>query len=116
MQTADAKAEVDTTLLGDSWTGNGAYTIVKACKAYNADDDFTVYAARITAPGLEDGQTLFWRQGGRTAGEGLLVGDTVTRQFSVWGADARAGSPADEQVNDARESAEGQAVIACAEG
>lgn len=111
--TQDARAEVDATLLGDAWTGHGAYSIVKACKA--AGDGFSVYAARITAPGLEDGQTLFWRVGGDSVRAGDITGDTLTRQFSQWGSATAVGSSADEQVNDARDSDAGKAVIACAE-
>ncbi len=111
----DATAEAESDLLGENWTGSGTYTVVGACKAYNADDDFTAYAARIIAPGVEDGLTLFWRMNGQTMGDGLLVGDTVTREFSVWGADANVGSPIDEAVNDAKDSDEGEAAIACAE-
>ena len=88
--TEDVTAEANRELLGENWTGNGTYTVVRACKAYNADDDFTAYVARITAAGFEDGLTLFWRLNGQAMGDGLLTGDTVTREFSVWGAAANA--------------------------
>ena len=113
LRTATAEAESD--LLGENWTGSGTYTLVGACKAYNAEDDFTAYAARITAPGFEDGVTLFWRMNGEALGDGLLTGDTVTREFSAWGELSNTGSPIDEAVNEAKASDEGEAAIECAE-
>ena len=108
---ADATAEVDTVLLGENWTGSGSYTILKAGKAYNSAGDFTVYATKINSPGAE-GLVLFWRADGSQLTDGLIIGDIVTREFSVWGAAASPGSPIDDQVEIAKISPEGQAVLA----
>ncbi len=101
-------------LLGENWTGSGDYVLLSASSAYSAGGDFTVYAARIDAPGAE-GLCLFWRADGTSLdGGGLIIGDTVTRKFSVWGSAASAGSPADDRVRDAKRSPAGRAVIAAA--
>jgi hypothetical protein len=68
-------------------------------------------AARVSVPG-EDTLCLFWYMGGKAPGDGLIIGDTVTRAFSVWGAAATDGSPADDQVRALKKTDEGIAAIA----
>lgn len=108
--THDATAEVDTKLLGPSWTGFGDYTILAARKAYSSSDDFTAFAARLDASGVSD-LCLYWWLGGRNFGDGLLIGDTVTRGFSDWGAAATADSPAARLVRESKLTSVGQSVV-----
>ncbi len=109
--TQSATREVEGTLLGDAWIGAGSYTLHAAAKAYNAAGDFTAYAARISAPGADD-LCLYWYAGGRNFGDGLTLGDTVTREFSDWGSLASADSPAASTVRASAATPEGRAVIA----
>ncbi|HSJ71058.1 MAG TPA: hypothetical protein VLA29_05350 [Acidimicrobiia bacterium] len=110
--TSSAQSEVDGTLLGDAWIGSGSYTILATSKASGSDagEPFQVYAARIDAPGAED-LCLFWYADGARLGDGLTLGDTVTREFSDWGSAVTAGSPAAEVFRGASNTPEGQAVI-----
>lgn len=104
VETADAAADVEELLLGENWIGPGTYETVAAAKASTVEGD-TVYAARIRTGDRE--VVLFWRQDA----SGLLIGDAVTRQYSVWGQAAVAGSPADQLVEEAKQSAAGRAVL-----
>lgn len=109
--TQGAMSEVEGTLLGDAWIGSGNYTVHATAKAYNAAEDFTAFAARISAPGADD-LCLYWYPGGQTFGDGLTIGDTVTRAFSDWGSAASADSPAADLVRSSGSTPEGRAVIA----
>ena len=102
---------MNSTLLGAAWIGSGAYTLHDAAKAYGASEDFTAYAARISSPGAED-LCLYWYSGGQAFGDGLTIGDTVTRAFSEWGSAADASSPAAGTVRESQNTPEGRAVIA----
>ena len=82
-----------------------------AAKAYDASEDFTAYAARISSPGAED-LCLYWYSGGQAFGDGLTIGDTVTRAFSDWGSAADASSAAAGTVRESQNTPEGRAVIA----
>ena len=106
----DASAAVDGFLLGEYWTGSGPYTIEAAASAFSSTGDFQVFAARIAGPGIEE-TTLFWRADGRELGDGLIIGDTVTRRYSIWGEATAGGSPADRKVQNAKSSPEGEAVL-----
>ena len=110
--TSSAQGEVDGTLLGDAWIGSGSYTVLATSKATGTDagEPFQVYAARIDAPGAED-LCLFWYADGARLGEGMIIGDTVTRQFSEWGSAAAAGSAAADVARAASRTPEGLAVI-----
>ncbi|MCH7845272.1 MAG: hypothetical protein IH850_05515 [Acidobacteria bacterium] len=107
----DAIGDVDGRLLGSAWIGSGTYTLHDAAKAYSASEDFTAYAARISVTGAED-LCLYWYSGGQAPGDGLTIGDTLTRQFSDWGSVAEAGSQADDTVRASKSTPEGRAVIA----
>jgi hypothetical protein len=72
--------------------------------------DATAVAARVSVPGI-DVLCLFWYVGGQNPGDGLIIGDTVTREFSVWSSAATVGSPADETVSELKGTPEGKAVI-----
>jgi hypothetical protein len=103
---------VDSTLLGDgNYTGSGSYAVYGARKAYSSEHDASAVAARISVPG-EESLCLFWYMGGRSQVGGDIIGDTVTRAFSVWGEAATAGSPADDQVRALKKTDEGTAVVA----
>ncbi len=93
--TEDATADVEDLLLGENWTGQGTYEMVAAAKATTEGGD-TVYAAQIRTGGSDI--VLFWRQDA----SGLLIGDAITRRYSVWGQAATAGSPAGRLVEDAK--------------
>jgi hypothetical protein len=84
--------------------------VYEANRAYSSEHDATAVAARISVPG-EESLCVFWYMGGRSQGVGLIIGDTVTRAFSVWAAVA-AGSPADDQVRALKKTDEGIAAIA----
>lgn len=107
--TEDATAVVESILLGDAWIGRGEYSVEAARKAYSAQCDCTVIAARIEINGGD--RTLFWRADGRAVGDGLIVGDATTRRFSDWGAAAGPGSPADQLAEAAKDTDEGKAVL-----
>lgn len=111
VQTSSAVSEVQNTLLGDAYIGSGSYTVHQAAKAYNSEEDFTAYSARVSVPGVDD-LCLYWYSGGRTFGDGLTLGDTLTRQFSDWGAAASADSPAADLVRASARTDEGRAVVA----
>lgn len=106
----DATDEVRQVLLGDSWIGSGTYRLLAARKAFNVDEGYWVYAARIDAPGLSS-TVLFWRAEGEALGDGLIFGNAVTREFSVWGSAATANSPAADWVREAERSSYGRAVV-----
>ena len=107
-----ADAEMQSVLLGSSYTGPGSYTVVKSAKVYNAEGNWLALAARVTGPGFEDGVTLFWRAEGRLLGGGVIVADSVTRSYSRMGAATQPGSEGDQLVEEAKRTPEGQAVIA----
>jgi hypothetical protein len=104
-----ARSEVQILLLGENWTGSGSYTLLDSAKAYNSTGQWWVIAARVSAPG---GQLeLFWSADGTNIGDGLIIGDTVTREFSAWGAAASASSEAADLVRERQNSPHGQAVM-----
>ena len=110
----NAMTTVSSTLLGDgAFIGSGSYAVIEARKAYNSEMDATAVAAKVSVPGIND-LCLFWYVGGESVGDGLTIGDTVTREFSVWGADVDAGSPAADWVRALKRSPEGIAAIAAA--
>jgi hypothetical protein len=107
---SDAKALVNDTLLGGgSYTGPGTFTTRSAETAYRSEDDATAVAARVSVPGNLK-LCLFWYMGGTSPGDGLIIGDQVTRDYSDWGAAVTTGSPADDQVRELKHSPEGIAV------
>jgi hypothetical protein len=111
--TQGATRIVDSDLLGDgNYTGSGSYAVFGANKPYSSEYDATAVAAGISVPG-DDSLCLFWYMGGRSPGDGLIFGDTVTRAFSVWGEAASAGSPADDQVRALKKTDEGIAASGC---
>ena len=73
-------------------------------------------AAELTGEGME-GTTGIWAANGSKPGDGLIIGaDSVTREFSEFGAAARPGSPAADYAAEVAESEAGQRAIECAEG
>ena len=109
IETTSAVAFVNSDLLGDNnYTGEGTFTVIEAQQAYNADEDATAVAARITVPGNES-LCLFWYVGGEL--EGLIIGDTVTREYSVWSFPAAENSPANQTVVRLKATDEGKAVL-----
>ncbi len=110
-QIRNATSDVNGTLLGTAWIGSGAYALHDAAKAYNASQDFTAYAARVSIPGAED-LCLYWYSGGQTPGDGLTIGDSLTRQLSRWGSAVTTGSQADDTVRASKSTPEGRAAIA----
>jgi len=110
--TQSAVAIIDSDLLGDgNYTGSGSYTVIEAQRAYSTQAGATAVAARVSVPG-EDSLCLFWYVGGHNPGEGLIIGDNVTRYYSVWSAAASVGSPANDTVKALKATPEGKAVIA----
>lgn len=82
------------------------------------NDGVYAVAAEFTGPGL-DGTTGIWaasRDMVRTGG-GLIIGaDSVTREFSDFGAAASADSPAAEYAGEIADSDAGERARECAEG
>lgn len=79
--TSDAASDVENLFLGENYTGPGGYTLVKAAKAYNPDGDYWAVAAKIDLTTVVSGVILFWRADGTTIGDGLMIGNTYTREF-----------------------------------
>lgn len=72
-------------------------------------------AAQLTGAGME-GTTAIWAANGSKPGDGLILGaDSVTREFSDFGAAAQPGSPAADYAAEVAESEAGQRAVECAE-
>jgi hypothetical protein len=99
-------------LSGGNYTGSGTFTVKQAAKSYNSTYNVTQVAARVEVSGIPDDLCFYWYVGGPTLGSGPIVGDSLTRRYSVWGSEATSGSPADRQVKQQKETAQGRAARA----
>ncbi|MEX2251468.1 MAG: DUF2510 domain-containing protein [Acidimicrobiia bacterium] len=82
--------------LTDGWTGNGNLTVVSTGKASTSGSEMfsQIWYLEGSAPGIENTVFAFATDPG-----GLVVGaDSVTREFSSWGAAASSDSPAAQQA------------------
>ncbi len=81
---------------------------------FGRDGTFAV-AAQLTGPGVE-GTTGIW-VANASPGNGLIIGaDSVTREFSEFGAAASSDSPAADYASQVADSEAGQRAVECAEG
>ena len=107
VETADAVTVVEDELLS---VGEYTFTVLAARMAYSDVEEATAVAAMVSVTGM-DSVCMFWFIEGRIPGDGIIVSDRTTRQFSVSGEGVPIGSPEEEPVLRLKQTPEGAAVV-----